>query len=130
MELWHSLIDSSVNQLEGWKRKWLTLAGRLMLLKSVLSALPIYSMMALKIPEKVIRCINRGMRKFLWNGKEAKDKIPLMAWDKVCQPKLTRGASLRKWTFLNEALGAKLVWQMYSHPNQKWIQILKHKYLD
>lgn len=91
MELWHSLIDSSVNHLEGWKSKWLTLAGRLMLLKSVLSALPIYSMMALKILEKVISCINKGMRKFLWNGKEVSDKIPLMVLDKVCQPKLARG---------------------------------------
>lgn len=58
--LWNNLIDVCANRLEGWKSKWLTLSGRIMLLKSVLSALPIFSMTALKIPEKVINCINRG----------------------------------------------------------------------
>ncbi|XP_059070802.1 uncharacterized protein LOC131860408 [Cryptomeria japonica] len=128
--LWNNLIDSCANCLEGWKSKWLTLVGRIMFLKLVLSALPIYSMTALKIPKKVISYINRGMKKFLWNGKETTYKIPLVAWDKVCQSKQARGLGFWNWTLLNQAMGAKLIWQIYSHQNQKWTQILKHKYLD
>ncbi|XP_059066322.1 uncharacterized protein LOC131857643 [Cryptomeria japonica] len=87
LSLWKNLIEACANRLEGWKSKWISLSGRILLLKAVLSALPIFSMIALRIPEKVINFINRGMRKFLWNGKEANDKIPLVAWDKVCQDK-------------------------------------------
>lgn len=49
----------------------------------------------LKISDKVINCINRGMRNFLWNGKETADKIPLVAWDKFCQAKQAGGVGLR-----------------------------------
>lgn len=119
MNMWQRLMDSCVNKLEGWKCKWLTSAGRLSLLKSVLSAMPIYSMMCFKVLEKIARSINQFMRKLFWNGKSEKDKIPLVAWDKVCQPKLVGGAGLRKWCFLNEAMGAKLIWQMYEKQDQK-----------
>ncbi|XP_059072399.1 uncharacterized protein LOC131873582 [Cryptomeria japonica] len=128
MSMLQRLMDSCVNKLEGWKSKWLTSAGRLLLLKSVLSAMPIYSMMCFKVLEKIVRSINQFMR--FWNGKSEQDKIPLVAWDKVCQPKLAGGAGLRNWSLLNEAMGAKLIWQMYEKPDKKGVQILKHKYLD
>lgn len=70
------------------------------------------------------------MSKFLWNGKEANDKIPLVVWDKVCKAKQVGGVGLRNWKLLNEAMGAKVIWKIYSQPNQKWVLILKHKYLD
>lgn len=128
--LWQILFDSCVNKLEGWKYKWLTSAGRLLLLKSVLLAMLIYSMMCFKIPNKISSSINQFMRNFFWNGKGEQDKIPLVAWDKVCQPRQVGGVGPRKWIFLNEAMGAKLIWQMYVKSNHKWVQILKHKYLD
>lgn len=93
--LWNNLIDACANRLEGWKSKWLTLSRWIMLLKAVPSSLPIFSMTTLKIPEKVINYINKGMRKFLWNDKEANDKIPLVVWDKVCQDKKAGGVGLR-----------------------------------
>lgn len=70
------------------------------------------------------------MRKFFWNGTQEKDKNPLLAWDKVCKPKLADGAGIRSWNLLNLAMGAKLVWQMFVNPDQKWVKILFHKYLD
>lgn len=53
--LWHRLMDNYVNKLEGWKSKWLTLVGRLMLLKLVLLEMPIYSMMCLKVQRKLLK---------------------------------------------------------------------------
>lgn len=53
-----------------------------------------------------------------------------MSWDKLCKPKESVGVGLRNWGLLNEAMGAKLIWQMYLKLNQKWVKILSHKDLD
>lgn len=97
------------------------------MLKSVISAMPIFSMACFKLPGMIIKNIQQKMRKFLWNGKQDQDKIPLMAWDRVCKPKGGEGAGLRGWKLINEAMGAKLVWQMYSKPEQRWVRIFQAK---
>lgn len=48
----------------------------------------------------------------------------------ICKPKAAGRVGLRKWNLLNEALAAKLVWQMYRNADQKLTKILSHKYLD
>lgn len=46
--------------------------------KSVVSAVPIFSMMCLKIPKKVIDLVERQMRKFFWSGAGEEKKWPLL----------------------------------------------------
>lgn len=47
-----------------------------------------------------------------------------------CQPKKAGGAGIRQISIMNLAMGAKLVWEIYSGGKQKWARLLKHKYLD
>ncbi|XP_059064784.1 uncharacterized protein LOC131856859 [Cryptomeria japonica] len=128
-KIWKGLLDGCKAKMEGWKSKWLTLVGRILILKSVISAMPIFSMACFKLPGTIIKNIQQKMRKFLWNNKQDQDKIPLMAWDRVCKPKGGGGAGLRDWKLINEAMGAKLVWHMYSESKQRWVRILQAKYL-
>ena len=65
-------------------------------------------MMCLNIPTKFIQCVEKKMRKLFWNGSQESDKIPLLSWDKMCQPKKWGGVGLRDWNMMNLALGAKL----------------------
>lgn len=74
--------------------------------------------------------IKQRMRKFLWNGANDQDKIPLLAWDKFCQPKVKGGAGLRDSHKRNVSLRAKLVWNLYTNLNQMWVKVLRAKYLD
>lgn len=59
-----NLVESCFNKLEGWKSKWLTLAGKILMLKTIVSAIPIFSMACLKIPNKIINVIKQKMRNF------------------------------------------------------------------
>lgn len=70
------------------------------------------------------------MRKFFWNGSNDQQRIPLVAWDKICNPKDAGGVGLRKWPIMNLALGAKLVWGMYDKAEQKWEKVQQNKYLN
>lgn len=59
--IWKDLVDIYLNRMSGWKSKWLTAASRLLLLKSVILAIPVFSMMCLKIPKKVVNSIGQRM---------------------------------------------------------------------
>lgn len=80
------------------------------MLKSIVSAIPVFSMMCLRIPKKMVKVKGQRMQNVFWNGANEQDKIPLLAWDMICLAKDKGGVGLRDWNLMNEALGAKLVW--------------------
>ncbi|XP_059066640.1 uncharacterized protein LOC131857883 [Cryptomeria japonica] len=61
-EIWKWLLDGYIAKLEGWKSKWLTLAGRLLMLKTVISIMSIFSMACFKLPGTIIKNIQQKMR--------------------------------------------------------------------
>ena len=67
---------------------FLTQAGRLQLVNSVISSMPTYAMCSLKIPIAVLDFINRARKHCLWRGSyvNAKNKS-LVAWPKAVKPK-------------------------------------------
>ncbi|MCI57022.1 putative non-LTR retroelement reverse transcriptase, partial [Trifolium medium] len=58
------------------------MGGRLVLLKSVLTALPIYFLSFFKAPSDIISLIESLFKKFLWGGGEEAKKIHWVKWDK------------------------------------------------
>jgi hypothetical protein len=66
---------------------FLSYGDRLVLVNSVLSSLPTYFLLSLKLPPRIIDVIDRARRHCLWKRKD-KDKInSLAAWEMVCRPK-------------------------------------------
>lgn len=62
------LINKIASRLAAWKFKLLSMAGRLVLLKTVLSALPIYFMTYLPLSAWAIEQIDKLRRAWLWTG--------------------------------------------------------------
>ncbi|PNX66913.1 cysteine-rich receptor-like protein kinase, partial [Trifolium pratense] len=50
LQFWYPLVDRIRNRLSGWKCKNLSVGGRLVLLKSVLSSIPVYFLSFFKAP--------------------------------------------------------------------------------
>jgi hypothetical protein len=57
--------------LPTWKSKLMNKTGRLALVKSVLSAIPIHQLLVLKPQKKVLKAFERIERGFLWEGRAA-----------------------------------------------------------
>ena len=60
-----SWIERVVNKLPGWKASMMTLAGRAVLVRFILTAIPIYLLLAIKVPKWFIRTVDKIRRGFL-----------------------------------------------------------------
>ncbi|KAL8475722.1 hypothetical protein ACS0TY_028397 [Phlomoides rotata] len=63
---WSFIIQKVKNRLRKWDDKKISLGGRITLLNSVLSAIPIYYLSLYHIPKKIVREITSIQRKWGW----------------------------------------------------------------
>ena len=60
------LVDKIRVKIEGWQAKYLSMAGRTTLIKSVVSTIPIYAMQTTLIPQKISHQLDKMSCNFLW----------------------------------------------------------------
>ncbi|XP_057779790.1 uncharacterized protein LOC130998388 [Salvia miltiorrhiza] len=63
---WKFLVEKVSNKVASWKKRHLSLAGRITLVKSVLQSIPVYQLSLAFIPKAVIKELNSLFSKFLW----------------------------------------------------------------
>ncbi|XP_020243333.1 uncharacterized protein LOC109821565 [Asparagus officinalis] len=66
---WQPLMDNLYRKLATWKTNSLSFGGRLILLNSVLTSIPLYYMSFYKLPKWLIKEIDKVRKNFLWTGK-------------------------------------------------------------
>jgi len=81
------LVEKVSKRLDGWKGGSLSLGGRLTLLNSCLTGIPIYSMSMYRLPKTVIKKIDIIRKRFFWQGSGMKKKYHLVKWEKICKTK-------------------------------------------
>ena len=65
---WEPIISKFQSKLSSWKAKMLSFGGRLVLIKSVMSNLPVYFFSLYRAPSKVIKYIDRIRMNFFGVG--------------------------------------------------------------
>lgn len=61
-------------KIEGWKMRFLSLGARLILLKHILSSLPVHLLAVLRALKSIFMSINRLCSTFFWGSVERKPK--------------------------------------------------------
>lgn len=128
MTTWKPVLEKIKSRLASWDSKHLSLGGKVVLLKSVLTALPIYFFSFFKAPEGVIGSIEKMFRRFLWGGSEEKRSIHWVAWAKICRDKAEGGLGLKNLKALNFALLGKWRWRLKTEEQRLWVRVLHEKY--
>lgn len=119
------IVDKVNGRLAGWKEKLLNTAGRVTLAKSVVAAIPIYSMQHLWLPSSICDTLDSCVRRFVWGGPSS-HWVP---WHTTSKLKKDGGLGLRKTRETNVALLGKKVWDMIHSGDKLWVQLLSSKYL-
>jgi hypothetical protein len=125
---WEHLLSSFSKRLTSWTYRALNLPNRLILLKVVLQALPVYTFSALVAPNFVLNAIKTLQRNFLWQGLKTGKKLALISWDKLCRPKAQGGLGLRDPSTMNKILSAKIWWRWLKRPQDLWAKLWRRKY--
>lgn len=130
-EVWTKHIEKMRGLLQSWGASWLNLAGKTILIKVVLSGLPIYQYAVIMAPASIHKHMELIMRSFLWQGgKQDTKKFSLVSWDQVTLPYEKGGLSIKIPSLSNQALGLKLIWKILSGKGSWWVETIKRKYLS
>ena len=93
-----------------------------MFIKSVLNSLPIYQASLILAPLGTLGKMEGIVRSFFWKGgKQNRNRLPLVNWDKVTKPILEGGLNFKDLRMHNLALGAKIIWRQVA-PKAGWAQ--------
>lgn len=103
-------------------------AGRLVLVRTVLQAMPIYYMATCRIPNSVINEITSINQRFFWRKVEKQRYLAYVAWDKITMPVDMGGLDVRDLQVMNESLLMKFLWCLASGSEAQWVRIVKAKY--
>jgi len=128
LSFWKPVIDRVVARLSSWNNKFLSFGGRLILLKFVLSSLPIYFLSFFKAPAGIISLIESLFKRFFWGGSEENKKIAWIKWDDICVPKEDGGLGVRRLSEFNVSLLGKWCWRLLVDKEGLWYQVLKARY--
>jgi hypothetical protein len=104
---WEPAVANIKSRLLGWQSRFLSFGGRLTLLKSVLSSIPVYALSFFKAPSGIISLIESLFINFFWGGSEDNRKISWIAWSSVCVQKEYGGLGVRQLREFNLALLGK-----------------------
>ncbi|KAL2247887.1 UNVERIFIED_CONTAM: hypothetical protein Sindi_2641000 [Sesamum indicum] len=113
-------------RIKGWEGISLSYAGRVQIIKSVLSAMSIYWASAFILPKAIIKQIEKRLRNFLWKGTYTSGYAKV-AWKDVCKPIEEGGQGIKDIGILNRALMAKKLCDVIRCDRTSiWVEWLKH----
>ncbi|GKV38927.1 hypothetical protein SLEP1_g46780 [Rubroshorea leprosula] len=127
-KLWELVVNKFRAKLAVWKAATLSFEGRLILLNSVLSTLPIFYMSLYLLPNSVLEELIRIQRNFLWGGTGSNKKISWVKWEYVGRAKAKEGLGVPNLQRKNWAMLGKWWYRLGDGVESLWKRVVREKY--
>ena len=111
-----------------WEANYLSYGGRLVLINSLLSSLPMFMMSFFEVTKEVIKNLDHFRSRFFWQGALDKHKYRLAKWNILCRPKDQGGPGILDLHLQNKSLLAKWLVNLLNTKGL-WQTLLANKYL-
>ncbi|GJS84492.1 hypothetical protein Tco_0751033 [Tanacetum coccineum] len=121
------LIEKVQARVDNWKNKFLSTAGRLQLIQSVIGSLHVFWASVFVLPSQVLLDIEQIMRGFLWCQGKLRNGQAKVAWEEICLPKIEGGLGIRRLACFNNALMVPHIWNLINRKESLWVQWI-HSY--
>ena len=125
---WNEVIEKVQVRLSRWKGRCLSMAGRICLIKFVLSSILLFFMSLFKLPSRVPDKLVKIQMNFLWGWGSEGRKIVWASWEKVCKTREFGVLGIIDTKLFNVALLGKWIWRLGSEKGGLWNEILVSKY--
>ncbi|PKU74518.1 Putative ribonuclease H protein [Dendrobium catenatum] len=113
--------------LASWESKFLSYGGRLVLIKSVLASILVYSFQVLFPTKSVCMRIDRILNKFFWRGSSNTSKIHWSTWSKCCGTYQEGDLGCKSMLDMATAFSLKL-WYNLRANSSLWANFMISKY--
>ncbi|XP_074300539.1 uncharacterized protein LOC141631816 [Silene latifolia] len=123
------LVDKITERIARLGTRKLSYAGRVVLVKAVLSTLHNYWVRIFILPKTVLDKIDAMCRKFLWHGTDCKGSPALVAWRNICRTKKKGGLGLKNLHQWNIASLRKYVWWIEQKSDNLWVKWIHAIYM-
>lgn len=128
--IFNYLKDRIWKKCQSWSAKYLSRAGKEVLIKSVAQEIPSYCMGAFLIPTSLCEEIERTMNSFYWGSKRNGSRgINWMRWDKLSLHKSRGGLGFRDMEILfhffdrlstaQRSMASMILWSLWKNRNSK-----------
>ena len=122
---WKPVLSQIRRRLNFGKGRLLSIAGRAILIKSVISAIPLYYMSIFCIPKAVAHKIITMQSQFLWGWSIDNRKIHRLAWETMVKEKDRGGLGVGTILAKTKALLFKWIWKLRSNDKASWADFIK-----
>ncbi|XP_028122009.1 uncharacterized protein LOC114319198 [Camellia sinensis] len=115
-------------KMQGWKNHLLSHAGREVLIKAIVQAIPSYAMACFFFPQNFCQKMDAFIRNYWWKGDPGERGIHWEKWTSMCMSKHEGGMGFRNFSHFNQALLARQGWRLINSPNSSWARMFKGIY--
>ncbi|XP_060964627.1 uncharacterized protein LOC133033648 [Cannabis sativa] len=121
------VVDKVQKRIQTWDNKFLSRAGKEVLIKAVVQALPAYTMNLFLLPMGICHQLESDVSRFWWKSSNSKG-IHWLSWVKLTNHKVQGGMGFRDFRDFNLSLLAKQGWRLLSCEDTLATKVFKARY--
>ena len=107
---WHWILSKFEKRISHWTNRLLSIGGCLVLIRSVLSSLPLYWMALVPIPSSILDKLKKLIFSFLWGSSAKQKKFHLVDWHLLARPISLGGWGIKHLPSFSLSLRLKSFW--------------------
>lgn len=124
------LLQQIKTRLSSWSAKSLSFAGRLLLIKTVITGITTFWCSTFILPQACVKRINSLCGVFLWQGNIEQHHTARVSWEVVTKPKREGGLGIKNLSIWNKACCLKLIWLLFFQSGSVWVAWFKTEVLN
>jgi hypothetical protein len=114
--------------MSGWSDRPASRAGKEVLLKSVIQAIPVHVMSCFQLPVSTCDSMRKSIANHWWGIEDGKKKLHWRSWEWLSTPKALGGMGFRDLELFNQAMLGRQCWRLLADPTSLCARVLKARY--